>query len=195
MPASAYPDRVLRAQSTFRSILDAVARPGCVQPLDEIVDPPAPLSAGAGAIALTLCDHDTPVWLDAALRGNEAVSQWLRFHCGCPITEKSGEAAFAFVSDPRQIPTFDEFNLGSADYPDRSTTIVLQVESLENGTPLKLVGPGIRGQAFITADPLPADMAARLAFNRALFPRGVDLLLVTPRAVVGLPRSLSVVEN
>ena len=36
-------------------------------------------------MALTLCDHDTPVWLDPVLAASEAVAGWLRFHTGAPL--------------------------------------------------------------------------------------------------------------
>src|SRR5262245_35979960 len=133
MIGTAFADPVLQAQASFRAILDALARPGTVQPLRETVTAPAPLSAGAAAGALTLCDHDTPVWLDAGLRANDDVSQWLRFHCGCPLVENPSDAAFAFARDAESLPPFDAFNLGTAEYPDRATTIVLQVESLDHG--------------------------------------------------------------
>jgi alpha-D-ribose 1-methylphosphonate 5-triphosphate synthase subunit PhnH len=42
-----------------------------------------------------------------------------------------------------------------------------------------------------SAQPLPPDFQARLAANRALFPRGVDLILVSPDAVAALPRSVA----
>src|SRR5690349_16386388 len=144
MMGAAFADPVLQAQSTFRAILDALARPGTVQTLGEAVAAPPPLSAGAAAVALTLCDHDTPVWLDAGLRAND-VADWLRFHCGCPIVESPRDAAFALVADVENLPPFDAFNLGTAEYPDRSTTIVLQVESFESGIDLAFEGPGIRG--------------------------------------------------
>ena len=76
----------------------------------------------------------------------------------------------------------------------RSTTIVLQVETLRHGPPLVLTGPGIRERAILHAAPLPDDMAARLADNRALFPRGVDLILVGPDEVAALPRSVRLVS-
>jgi alpha-D-ribose 1-methylphosphonate 5-triphosphate synthase subunit PhnH len=186
---------VFQAQSAFRAILDALARPGTVQALGDAVDAPAPLSAGAAAVALTLCDHDTPVWLDGGLRRNDEVAQWLRFHCGCPLVENPRDAAFAFASDIENCPPFETFGLGTAEYPDRSTTIMLQVESFERGAKLALEGPGIRGRTSFRAKPLPADIAERLAANRALFPRGVDLVLATASAVLGLPRSVRIVGD
>jgi alpha-D-ribose 1-methylphosphonate 5-triphosphate synthase subunit PhnH len=186
---------VLQAQSAFRAILDALARPGTMQVFGETVDAPAPLSSGAAAVALTLCDHDTPVWLDGGLRRNDEIAQWLRFYCGCPLVENPRDAAFAFASDIENLPPFEAFGLGTAEYPDRSTTVVFQVETFERGPKLVLEGPGIRGRTSFCARPLPPDIAARLAANRALFPRGVDLLLATANAVLGLPRSVRIVGD
>jgi alpha-D-ribose 1-methylphosphonate 5-triphosphate synthase subunit PhnH len=195
MLSAGFADPVLSAQSTFRAVLDAMARPGSVQPLAAAVAPPRPLTAGAAAIALTLCDHDTPVWLDATLRASDDVAAWLRFHCGCEVVDAPAGAAFALAADAGALPAFDSFNLGSADYPDRSTTLVLQVHKLEAGAGLALRGPGIRDVSHLLAEPLPADMTARLAQNRALFPRGIDLLLATDAAVAALPRSVRIAED
>ena len=60
---------------------------------------------------------------------------------------------------------------------------------------LTLTGPGIRDRATFRAEPLPADIAARLRSNRELFPRGIDLMLVTHQAVAALPRSVQVAQE
>ncbi len=195
MPAAGFPNSVLSAQSTFRAVLDATARPGSIQPIAGVADAPQPLSPGAAALALTLCDHDTPVWIDSMLSASAPVSEWLRFYCGCPIVQNPHNAAFAFASEPAALPPFEAFSLGTADYPDRSTTIVLQVQSFDAGPQLALTGPGIRDRAVFRADPLPVDIATRLRFNRELFPRGVDLMLVTKLAVAALPRSVRIAEE
>jgi alpha-D-ribose 1-methylphosphonate 5-triphosphate synthase subunit PhnH len=193
--AAGFANPVMAAQSTFRAVLAATARPGTIWPIVAELAPPAPLSRGAGAIALTLCDQDTPVWLDARLRATNAIAEWLRFHCGVRIVDEPGAAVFAFAGDGASLPDFAHFNPGSIDYPDRSTTIVILVESLQSGIPLTLTGPGIRGQQTLRAAPLPHDIAERLTGNRRLFPRGVDLLLVAADAVAALPRSVRLVSH
>jgi alpha-D-ribose 1-methylphosphonate 5-triphosphate synthase subunit PhnH len=195
MLTAAFVDPVSSAQATFRAILDAMARPGSLRPLTVSLSAPPPMNRGAAAVALTLCDQDTPVWLDAELRASARVCEWLRFHCGCPLVEEPEQAAFAFVSRAADVPAFEDFNIGTADYPDRSTTVVLQVKTLSSAPGLVLTGPGIRDARTLNAELLPNDMVRRLARNRSLFPRGVDLILATQDAVAALPRSVRVLEE
>jgi len=195
MLTAAFANPVLSAQATFRAILSAMARPGSLQPLGVALSPPPPLNKGAAAVALTLCDQDTPVWLDAELRASTSVCDWLGFHCGCPLVDDSAAAAFAFAGRSAKVPAFETFNIGTADYPDRSTTIVLQVDTLCSERGLILSGPGIRDRSTLSAAPLPGDMRDRLARNRTLFPQGIDLVLATHEAIAALPRSLRVMED
>ena len=61
-----FAEPVLAAQATFRVVMDVMARPGTIRLLAGI-SAPAPLSASAAAIALTLLDYETPFWLDPPL--------------------------------------------------------------------------------------------------------------------------------
>ncbi len=190
--APGFADPPLGAQATFRRLLDAMARPGSVAVLDA-PPAPAPLAPAAGAIALTLCDADTAVWLCPTLR-TTAVMAWLRFHTGCRIVEAPEEAAFAFAAGPAALP-FDRLSAGSDEFPDRSATAVLQIASLEDGTPLRLSGPGIETDGTLRAEGLPADFIAWRTRNRAAYPRGVDVVLVAGATIAALPRSTAVTEG
>ncbi len=101
----------------------------------------------------------------------------------------SSVCSFALIGDPRALPALDRFAFGSTEYPDRSTTVILQVESLTEGSVCELRGPGIDGTAVLRATFQPADLFERLAINAALFPRGIDLVLVADDAVVAIPRT------
>jgi alpha-D-ribose 1-methylphosphonate 5-triphosphate synthase subunit PhnH len=193
MIGSGFADPVMSAQAAFRVILQATSRPGIVCRIGAEVTSPSPLSPAAAAIALTLCDQDTPVWLDAPLCASQDVATWLRFHCGTKIVSDPAGATFAFATNTAALLPFDNFNLGSADYPDRSTTIVLGVNSFGAGPELMLEGPGIKTRQSFRADPLPGDFASRLTVNRDLFPRGVDLILASASEIVALPRSVRLV--
>jgi alpha-D-ribose 1-methylphosphonate 5-triphosphate synthase subunit PhnH len=190
--AAGFDSPVRGAQTAFRAVMDAMARPGTIRPLADVAGAPAPLSPAAAALALSLLDYETPFWLDAALMAAPQVARWIAFHTGAAITADPGDAAFAFVADPIAAPPLETFALGTPEYPDRSTTLVLQVERLDAGTPLTLRGPGIARARRFAAAPLPSDFAARLATNRALFPRGVDLVLAAEHAIAALPRSVHI---
>jgi alpha-D-ribose 1-methylphosphonate 5-triphosphate synthase subunit PhnH len=189
--AAGFAEPVLAAQATFRVVMDAMARPGTIRRLAGIAAP-APLSASAAAIALTLLDYETPFWLDAPLADRGEVARFISFHTGARLTTDAAAAAFAFVAAPAAAPPFAKFAQGSAEYPDRSATLVLQVGELAEGEGMILRGPGIAGTRRLSASPLPANFLDQLADNRAQFPRGVDILLAAPDAVAGLPRSLQV---
>lgn len=179
---------VFAAQSTFRKVMDAMARPGLIQTIAPTAGAPAPLSSAAAAVALTLFDHDTPIWRDASF-ATDAVTRWLRFNTGCPIVADQAEAAFALVGDMASLPVLESFAQGTQDYPDRSTTLILQLASLKDGEALTLSGPGIRGTTRFYPVGLPKDVVEQLAGNRTLFPRGVDLVLVAGDALAALPRT------
>jgi alpha-D-ribose 1-methylphosphonate 5-triphosphate synthase subunit PhnH len=192
MLAPAFKDPALASQAVFRTVMEAIARPGLVQPLPSGLAVPPPLSKTAAAVALTLLDYETPFWLDPGLAAAPEVAPWFKFHTGAPLTADCARAVFAFVSDSAAMPAFDVFSPGSLEYPDRSTTLVLQVASFDHGDALELSGPGIAGTRTFSAQPLPADFRARLIANREMFPRGVDLILVSEDAVAALPRSIRV---
>ncbi|WP_374569892.1 phosphonate C-P lyase system protein PhnH [Phenylobacterium sp.] len=184
----AFADPVRQSQSVFREVMESVARPGRVADLGLAVDPPQGLSPAAAAVALTLFDFETPVWLDPALAGGEAEA-WLRFHCGCPLTADPAQAAFALVTDAANAPPLAAFNQGDAKYPDRSTTLILQIAALEGGQPVTLSGPGVKGEIAIAPAGLPAGFWDQFETNSVQFQFGVDVLLVAGQALIGLPRS------
>ncbi|WP_372426665.1 phosphonate C-P lyase system protein PhnH [Salinarimonas chemoclinalis] len=192
--APGFADPVLDSQGVFRAVMEALARPGTPQRLALDLAPPAPLTPALAAIALTLADHEAPLWLDAPLAAAPAVAGWLRFHTGARIVADGREAAFALVSDPAALPPLDRFAPGEQAYPDRSTTLVLACERLDTERGLVLAGPGIRGVARLDAAPLPENFLARWRANGALFPRGVDLILAAGDRVVGLPRTTTIRE-
>jgi alpha-D-ribose 1-methylphosphonate 5-triphosphate synthase subunit PhnH len=189
----AFADPVHASQGTFRVVMEALARPGTVGSIPAIVWAP-PLHPAAAALALTLLDYETPVWLDQRLTSAPGVTDWFRFHSGAPITADAHQAMFAFVADAAQAPPLDAFSLGTMEYPDRSTTLVLQVESFTAGECFTLSGPGIAGTRSFTVEPVPSDFRAQLITNRERFPRGVDVIFVTEDAIAALPRSVRVVD-
>jgi alpha-D-ribose 1-methylphosphonate 5-triphosphate synthase subunit PhnH len=186
-------DAVFASQAAFRALMEAFARPGEIKAVRGATAPPS-LSPVTAALVQSLADYETPIWLDPPLAETPAVGEWIRFHTGARLTTEPGAAAFALIADAGALPDFAIFAQGSEEYPDRSTTLIVQVARFA-GRALTLEGPGIKTTRTFAAEPLPDDFAPRLTANRALFPRGIDLVLVADEQVLALPRSVRLVPE
>lgn len=190
MTEHAFTNAAIEAAHAFRSIMQAMSRPGVPVDMTAAIHAPAPLNATAAAVALTLCDFQTPVWLAPSLR-HQDVERYLKFHTGAPITGNPEEAQFAFVSDVHEQPDLQRLSPGTHEYPDRSATLVLQVPGFRRMDAV-LSGPGIKGRVHFGVEGLGQPFWAAMAENHARFPMGVDVILAAPGGIAALPRSTAV---
>lgn len=184
-----FADPVRDAQHVFRAVLEALARPTTPQRIDAGLLPPAPLSPTAGAVILALCDEQTPVWLDRALRAVPEVGAWIAFHTGARIVDGAEAALFAIASSPAAAPRLADLQQGTDEEPHRSATLVIDVRGARSAGPLAATGPGIDGVAQWDGTGLPSGFLPQWQENRAAFPRGVDVILAAATTVRGLPRT------
>jgi alpha-D-ribose 1-methylphosphonate 5-triphosphate synthase subunit PhnH len=166
----------------FREVLEAMARPGTIRRVSG-ARPPAPLSDAAGGVLLTLCDGTTPLHL-AGAANRPGVRDWVAFHIGAPLV--AAEAAAFAVGRWADLQPVSRFRTGQPDYPDRSATLIVEVDHLTNHGPA-LTGPGIETATWLN---LPETAAFRA--NRALFPLGFDTIFTAGNRIAGLPRSTRV---
>jgi alpha-D-ribose 1-methylphosphonate 5-triphosphate synthase subunit PhnH len=186
LPMAGFADPVHEAQSTFRSVLDALARPTRPVTIVSTPDGPSALTPAARAVLLTLCDEATPVWLDDRTPDIEA---WLAFHTGAPLVDDLADAAFAVVSTPLALPDLALFAQGTDEAPHTSATVVVVDRGGEFGESFVADGPGFERPSRWIAPPFPVEFTEHWTANRARFPRGVDLIVAGAETVTGLPRT------
>ena len=207
-----FDEPVKDSQSSFRTILNALSQPGTVGRLDAINpnQTPKTWTEAAWALAMTLLDGDTRVWLSPSL-ATAIANASLQFHTSCPITQDPSEADFVFVGHPIEQPGWSALRHGEAEFPDLSATVILQVPGIEvmsavnhskdEPTPRlstwELRGPGIEHNHLIRLrhdpeDPWPDELRLALVANRSQFPLGVDLLMVWSDRLCALPRTTRV---
>ncbi|MEL6610318.1 MAG: phosphonate C-P lyase system protein PhnH [Pseudomonadota bacterium] len=173
----------VQSAHAFRSVMEAMARPGRIQDIAGAA-PPAPLSVAAGCVLLTLCDADTPVYLAGEVDTDD-VRAWLAFHTGAPLKGPS-HAMFAVGRWDALTPLAD-YPIGTSEYPDRSATLIVECDELtEAGASLR--GPGIKSQAALSLPEVDAFQA-----NRTLFPLGLDFIFTSGARLAAVPRSTEVV--
>jgi alpha-D-ribose 1-methylphosphonate 5-triphosphate synthase subunit PhnH len=172
----------VQSARAFRDILEAMARPGTIRTLSGAT-PPAPLSTAAGIALLTLADATTPLHL-AGSADCTVVRDWLAFHIGAPLV--APEAADFALGTWGDLQPVSRFRIGQPDYPDRSATLIVEVDRLSNHG-ATLSGPGIHTATWLS---LPETAAFRA--NHALFPLGFDCLFTCQDRLAALPRSTRV---
>ena len=192
--APGFEHEAMGSQRVFRTVMQALSHPGQLQdfkPLKPLT--PAPHSPAALAL-LALLDADCRLWLSPRLAAC-GLADWLRFHTGCMPASRAGDAQFCWVGLGDALPELDTLELGSDADPHRAATLLIDVAGFAAGSDAacwSLRGPGIADAQALAVQGLPRGFGEFRARNHALFPRGVDMLLAAPDALVGLPRTTRV---
>lgn len=187
----AWTNPVHAAQSCFRQVLSALSEPGTVHTI--ALDMPVPATTYPASVALCLCllDYDTPLYLSPKV-DNAALQAYLRFHCGCPLTQQMENAAFALLDATDEELCLSAFAQASLDFSERSCTLFVQVPSLHSPDAIDhrfMRGPGIAEQHILRVQGLPANFDAMWCANQESFPLGVDIVFCCGKQIVGLPRT------
>ena len=180
------------SQQWYRAVLEAMSRPGMLcaaTGAEHIPSAPSTLNPTTAALALTLLDHEVNVWVQ---QPEDELGQWIQFHCGCVIQPTPTLADFTIIQDGSALPDFTQFSIGTAEYPDRSTTLIIQVESFERGKIVYLSGPGILSEVPLQVEGLDDLFWKTQETNTTLFPQGFDTVLAAPEGIVCIPRSISI---
>ncbi|NVK17005.1 MAG: phosphonate C-P lyase system protein PhnH [Rhodobacteraceae bacterium] len=173
------------AAHAFRAAMNAMARPGQIQEISG-AKPPEGVSVAAGSLLLTLCDPETGVYLAPDV-DSEALRGWLAFHTSAPVVDAE-QADFA-LGGWQHLQPLNRFRRGTAEYPDRSATLIVEMHSLDVPNAV-LSGPGIKEMARMQVPELAA-----LQANAASFPLGLDFFFTSASQITALPRSTRVIAE
>lgn len=188
-----FSEPVHQSQATYRLILEAMAFPGRIGTGRFGLNRDQRMHAATAALCLTLLDGETPLWLQEGCA--PSLAPWLSFHCGCPLVEEPAAAAFALILRPGAMPPIDRFSMGSATHPERSTTLILQLETLQEGEDMILSGPGIQATTGLVVQSLPASFWEQRRQIGDLYPQGVDILMTCGHRLAALPRTTQIDRN
>ena len=182
------------SQTTFRTLLNALSRPGRINAIEVELTPPSGLNVACAAACLTLFDLETEVWLQPGL--GEEIKSWLLFHTGCSFTGDTKQADFAVICDVDNMPDLSQFKQGTPVYPEDSTTLLITVGAIRE-SPLQaqiLTGAGINQQITMPIN-LPDTFWQQWQQNHNSYPSGVDIYFFYNNEIVGLPRTSYTLNN
>ena len=181
-----------RNQKNYRSLLQAMSRPGRVFRLDAL----GAVSSFAAAMAIGECLLDPEVSLCVIGNGGAQPSRrsW-------SVPPRSGRnpwktADFIFVCGVRSQGGVRLAKRGRLEFPEEGATLVYCMDSLPAGASdrfrVRLTGPGITGKGGIAPEMrgVPVEEFQELMAVNADYPLGVDAFFVRPNGeVMALPRS------
>jgi alpha-D-ribose 1-methylphosphonate 5-triphosphate synthase subunit PhnH len=189
-------DEVHDAQKHFRSLLDSLARPGGIHPLDAVtLSPPPGLNRASVLVAMALMDSEVNFHV---VHDEAGESAYLAVNTRS-APDRLEKAAFIFAHGADSPDILEPAECGTLLYPDASATLILEVEAastdpLPGGLRVQFEGPGVDGARRLFVRGLNPDLLLALAARNAEFPMGIDAILTFEDAsgapaIVGIPRS------
>jgi alpha-D-ribose 1-methylphosphonate 5-triphosphate synthase subunit PhnH len=181
-----------RSQKNYRSLLQAMSRPGRLVRL-KALDGMSPFAA---AMAVAECLLDSEVSLRVVGNGAAASLQASIVRTTGARAECLEAADFVFVCGVRSRGGVREAKRGRPKCPEEGATVVYCLDAQPAGVSerfrVRLAGPGIPGSAGIAPEMpgIPVEEWSELITVNADYPLGVDAFFVRPSGeLMGLPRS------
>ncbi len=179
--------RAAREQSTFRTLLNAMARPGTIARLD---------FAGANplvVVAEALIDHEVTF---AVVPERPELTEAILRQTGSHVAD-ADVAEYVFCDSTSLELALNDAAEGTPEYPDAGATVVCLVPSLNSafvdtsfspsprretgqGSEVSLSGPGIRDTVTVDIEGFTPHARRAFAARNAARPLGLDLVFVTP---------------
>lgn len=202
-------EQIYYSAGTFRRLLDSLARPGILNQLalPAFLGQPPVYTAGPTKVSLnlyalgallTLVDGEQTagIMLDGQWQTvTSPVFSWLSVRTGVSWAEPAA-INFALFEGGQSGGKLAELKPGSLLEPEDSATAIYSVEELATGQgdpaalTLRLTGPGIQTEHWLSIKGLEVSELALFQATRAHFPLGIDIFLVDRAGrVAGLPRT------
>lgn len=185
-----FDDPAFGSQRTFMAIFDAMEHPGRLVTIREYPYAPAVFNSASAAICLTLLDDKTSVWTDVYWR-SPAIS-WLQFACGSSVVTEPSIANFAIITKPAAMPALDNFRVGYYEYPEKPTTIVVQVDDILPGTDKNDANASADKTARLELKGVPKNFWYQWQQLFSRYPLGLDIFFTCDDVLFVLPKMMRI---
>ena len=196
LPAG-FADKVLSAQATFRSVMDAMARPGQRaahrgRRRHAAADDARHRRDRADAVRSRHAD----LARSARCRETPDVAKWLKFHTSAPVVADPSICSFALIGDAAALPAARSLRVRqqrisrSLDHADPAGRKPDRRAGVRTARPRHRRHRDLAGH-----DPAVGSVRAACRSTPTLFPRGIDVVLVADDAIVAIPRTTRLVAQ
>ena len=189
-------DPVFDCQQVFKTLMNALARPGTIVSREKNVEKLEGENAALLAAGLALLDN----WRRFCVCGDPQLEKELR-ELTYGVPDVLSEADYLFLTKEQTAglscrEILEEAKAGTLAEPHKSATLFLMLDALTGGEPCTLSGPGINGNIQIS---LPQEGRRWIEARQQIgyeFPCGIELYFLTPQGeLMGVPRKIKLKGN
>lgn len=183
---------IFDSQRHFRTILDAMARPGTIHRIkDQQINPPDDLHRVSAYIGFALLNAEVTFYIDGV---RKQIAYYFTINT---FSRESlcSEANFLFLTGSSSTDIIDTAKSGNLLYPERGATLVIDIDTvssvpLVHGHGLTLQGPGVENEISFFIEGISLSLIAAIKEKNEEFPLGVDVILTDRHNdFVCIPRS------
>ncbi len=181
-----YPDKILLTQKVYRTLLQAMARPGEIYSL-----PTSPGANGLMLVIITLLDGE--VSFHVIGDDIQKLTHDIYVETGSKV-EDIEKADFIIITSGCSKGLLLSAKRGTLLRPDLSATIIYSVNTLSRGNCagvyISLQGPGIKDKVFLCVEGIKKEEFYYLKEANSEYPLGVDSIFIDKdNNIVCIPRS------
>lgn len=189
-------DMVFDCQKIFKSVMNAMAKPGTIFSIKEQSNKLAEEDKVPLALAITFMDNRSALYVE----GNDELLSVIREKT---IAVKSTLEKADFIIAPGvemaedyNVQLLDSAKLGTLPEPHKSAMVIVGLQSFDGDRSLVFEGPGIKERKKVVLPEAGISWMCRRAEQNYEFPCGTDILFYTEDGeIMGIPRTLKVEVN
>lgn len=192
-------DSIHDLQGVYRKVLNAMARPGVIENINEEaekVDIELDCFKGTFLLMLMLLDGEVTfnIISENTMDITSLVSQ-MTYSKIKPLDEADYIFVLSDANSKRLALAYRKSKIGDLVNPNGSATIIAEFEEIKEGTQLELAGPGIKEVNRISISESRAWIRARKEKNQE-YPLGIDGIYIDKKGnVMCLPRTTQIKEE
>ena len=188
-------DLVHDIQGVYRKVLKGMATPGKIQRLDEGAKVDLEVDSYKSTFLLMLMLLDGEVTFNVVSKNTKEISSMISQITYSQFKEIE-EADYVFIledaTNDSLAKVYKNAKLGDLVNPNKSSTIIAEVPSIEYGNEIELRGPGIKECNMISIN-IKGNWIEERAERNIEYPIGIDGIFIDKVGnLIGLPRTTQV---
>lgn len=180
--------QIHQTQKHYRTLVDIFSYPGKISATMESMDNYSTFGDGVLMTAVTLLDNEVTFHTTFKSDGQE-----ISLLTGSePVADIESSDYLIVKEKDLEAPIFEEAAAGTLASPEKSATLIIEADSLHEGSQYRLTGPGIKEETIISIS-LESRWIGLRNEKCKEYPLGVDMILTdSTNNMMAIPRTTKI---